>query len=247
MPGPLDFALLMIFGAAWPLYSHFVDWPRHERAVAAGDSTARSRIYRRTIAEQWLLAGAALALCVWASRPLAGLGLAAPRGWRLTLSVLVTLGYVVLMAQQLPAIAASPATRAKLRERLQPLRALLPHTPGEFRWFVALSITAGFCEELLFRGYLVWALRPWLGLFGAAALSVVVFGLAHGYQGRKFGTQAFVAGLVLGALALVTRSILPGMVLHALVDLGSGYTTYLAMREPAGSAASTTPGAAPIA
>ena len=99
------------------------------------------------------------------------------------------------------------------------------------RLFVPLSITAGICEEWLFRGYLVWVLQPWLGLLGAAAASMVVFGLTHGYQGGKFGTRAFAAGVVMGAFALVTRSIVPGMVLHALVDLGSGYVTHLAMQE----------------
>jgi hypothetical protein len=43
----------------------------------------------------------------------------------------------------------------------------------------------------------------------------------------------------MGLLALVTGSLLPGMALHALIDLGSGWITYMAMREsPAGPASS---------
>jgi membrane protease YdiL (CAAX protease family) len=231
MPGILDLALVVLFAALWPLYTHFVEWPRHVRAVAAGDPRARSRIYVRTIVQQWLISAAALALCLNAGRSLALLGLRAPSGWRLALGLALPLAYAVLMALQIPAIARSPATRAHLREKLAPLRALLPHTVGEMRLFVPLATTAGICEEWLFRGYLVWVLRPWLGLFGAAGASMVVFGLAHGYQGGKFGTRAFMAGVVMGVFALVTRSILPGMALHALVDLGSGYVTHLAMRE----------------
>jgi membrane protease YdiL (CAAX protease family) len=243
MPGILDLALVVLFAALWPLHAHFVVWPRHVRAVAAGDPRARSRMYARTIVEQWLLAAAALALCLRAGRSLGALGLHAPEGWRLVVGIALPLAYAVLMALQIPAIARSPATRARLRGKLAALKPLLPHTAGEMRLFVPLSITAGICEEWLFRGYLVWVLMPWLGLLGAAAASMVAFGLAHGYQGGKFGMRAFAAGVVMGLIALATRSILPGMALHAFVDLGSGYVTHLAMREgqsagePAGAAA----------
>jgi hypothetical protein len=48
----------------------------------------------------------------------------------------------------------------------------------------------------------------------------------------------------MGLLALVTGSLLPGMVLHALIDLGSGWITYMAMRtrpvRPASDAAAAT-------
>jgi membrane protease YdiL (CAAX protease family) len=96
---------------------------------------------------------------------------------------------------------------------------------------VPLSFTAGICEEILFRGYLIWMLTPWLGLLGAAAVSAVMFGLAHGYQGGKFGPRAFYAGFVMTAFVLATGSIIPGMVLHALVDLVGGYAAYMALRD----------------
>ena len=42
--------------------------------------------------------------------------------------------------------------------------------------------------------------------------------------------RAFFAGIGMGLLALVTRSILPGMVLHSLIDVGSGCICYMAVR-----------------
>ena len=42
-----------------------------------------------------------------------------------------------------------------------------------------LCFTAGICEELLFRGYLVWVLKAWIGLGAAAGVIMVIFGLAH--------------------------------------------------------------------
>jgi len=244
MPGLLDVALVILFAAAYPLVEYFVLWPRHVRAVDAGDPGARSRTYVRTIFEQWVLAAAVVALMLRGGRPLSALWLGVPHGWRLWLGLALPAAYVALIVQQGRMIAGKPATIAKLRETLRPLRALIPHTAGEYRLFVPLSITAGICEEFLFRGYMVWVLQHWLGLWPAAGVTMVVFGLAHAYQGRSFGVRAFYAGVGMGLLALATGSLLPGMLLHAVIDLGGGSVTYTVMRDarpagagPAGAAA----------
>jgi membrane protease YdiL (CAAX protease family) len=237
MPGWLDVALIVLFAAVWPLVEYFYLWPRHVRAVDAGDPNARSRTYVRTLWEEWLLAAAVVAVMLYAGRSLSVLFLGVPHGWRLWLGAGLPAVYGALIVVQGRALAAKPASLVKLRARLQPLRALIPHTAGEFRLFVPLSFTAGICEELLYRGYLVWALQHWIGLWAAAGVSMVVFGLAHAYQGRQFAVRALYAGVGMGLLALVTGSLLPGMALHALIDLGSGWITYMAMRErPAGPA-----------
>jgi membrane protease YdiL (CAAX protease family) len=118
-----------------------------------------------------------------------------------------------------------------VRAQIDPLRPLLPHTSAEWQAFTPLAVTAGICEEVLFRGYLVWLLTPWLGLYGAAGVSMVIFGVAHSYQGPSFALRAFLAGVVMGALALVTGSVLPGIVLHAIVDMAGGYLGHVALRE----------------
>ena len=232
MPGLLDLALVALFAAVWPLMEYFVLWPRHVRALDSGDVHAREHVYTRTLVEEWLLAAAVFAVTLYAGRSIVTLGLRVPVGWRLWLGVAMPVAYGALVFVQGSALAKKPASLAKLRERLKPLRALIPHTAAEYRLFRPLCVTAGFCEELLYRGYLVWVLQHWLGLWGAAGVSMVMFGLAHAYQGVQFGVRAFFAGAVMGLLALATGSLLPGMVLHALIDLGSGWITYMAMREP---------------
>ena len=230
MPNVFDVLLMVVFAVVLPLWTHFVSWPRHARAVDAGDPRARSRVYVRTIVEEWLLVIAAVAISVAGRRSLDSLWLGAPVGWRAWVGFAVPVAYLALVFVQMRMIAARPAALPKLRERLQPLRALIPHTEGEFRRFVPLAVTAGICEEFLFRGYLVWVLAFWMGVIPAAIVSMIVFGLAHGYQGGKFGFRAFGAGVAMGLMALVTRSLLPGMVLHAVIDLSSGWITYSAMR-----------------
>ena len=238
MPNALDVLLMVVIAALVPMWSHFVSWPRHVRAVDAGDPRARSRIYVRTAIEEWVLTLAAVALSIAGRRSLGALWLLPPVGWRAWVGFGLVLGYGVLMLLQARAIEAKPASLARLRDRLQPLRALIPHTPGEMRLFVPLAVTAGICEEFLFRGYLVWVLAFWIGVLPAAIASMVVFGLAHGYQGGKFGFRAFATGVALGVLALVTRSVLPGMALHAAIDLGSGWITYRAMNSAVEQSAS---------
>ena len=45
--------------------------------------------------------------------------------------------------------------------------------------FGGVSLTAGFCEEFLYRGYFIWVLAPWLGWWGAAAVSLLFFAVSH--------------------------------------------------------------------
>jgi len=229
MPNVLDVLLVVGFAVVLPLWSHFVIWPRHMQAVDAGDARARSRVYVRTLIEEWAFALAAVALSIAGRRSLSDLWLAPPVGWRAWVGFALPIAYMGLVFVQARAMSASPKTLARLREKLQPLRGLIPHTPGEFRLFVPLAVTAGICEEFLFRGYLMWVLASLMGVLPAAIASMVAFGLAHGYQGGKFGFRAFGAGVLMGVMALVTRSVLPGMILHAVIDLSSGWITHVAM------------------
>jgi sodium transport system permease protein len=79
--------------------------------------------------------------------------------------------------------------------------------------FLLFAVTPAICEELLFRGLLLSGLRK-LGPTAAVALSALLFGLAHASVYRLLPT-AFL-GVVIGVTRLRTRSILPGMIIHAL-------------------------------
>jgi len=231
MPHVLDFVFVALLAVAWPLYEHFVDWPRFMRRLRDEPLQARPREYAGTIATQWLIVAAAVALWVRAGRPWAALGLAAPGGLRLWVSAAVVMLLAALYGAQAAALARSPKARGRVRQAIVRLEALLPHTTSEFRWFLALSLTAGVCEEFLFRGYLVWTLAPWLGWWGAAALGAGCFGLLHAYQGRSGIVRTAIVGAGMALVVALTRSLLPAMALHALIDLGSGLVTWVALRE----------------
>jgi len=195
MPGPIDLAFVALFFGVSTLWEYFVFWPGLRAAIASGKPGARTGGYRVMIAAQWL--GAAFVVALWAAahRPWARLGLVVPTGWRLVVSFGLVVAVAWLFAAQARTVAAlSPAQRARVRARHQSLSVVIPQSAEEHRWFMALAVTAGVCEELLFRGYLMWVARPWLGLWGAAVLVVAAFGLAHAYQGRADGVRATVAG-----------------------------------------------------
>jgi sodium transport system permease protein len=79
--------------------------------------------------------------------------------------------------------------------------------------FVVFALTPAICEELLFRGLLMSGLRR-LGPTAAVVVTSLLFGLAHASVYRLLPT-AFL-GAVIGLTRLRTRSIFPGMIIHAL-------------------------------
>jgi len=100
---------------------------------------------------------------------------------------------------------------------------LLPATAFESVVWIVVSIAAGTCEELVYRGYLqrqLWSLTKSLPL--ALALQSVIFGFGHIYQGWKPALVTAIYGLVFGLVAAWRRSIVPGAIAHAVVDILGG-------------------------
>ena len=99
-------------------------------------------------------------------------------------------------------------------------------TPGSYLelavWF-CLSATAGFCEEIIFRGYLQrqFAAATKSTLIGVV-LSAAVFGASHGYEGVARMVLIGIYGLMFGLLAWWRKSLRPGMMAHAWHDAFSG-------------------------
>jgi len=81
-----------------------------------------------------------------------------------------------------------------------------------FELLLVIAILPGICEELLFRGFILSGLRG-AGLW-AIPLTALLFGLAHSSIYRILPT--FLIGLFITVLAWRTRSIVPGMLAHAI-------------------------------
>jgi len=109
-------------------------------------------------------------------------------------------------------------------QRMGPnIRFLAPQGPIEIVLWIAVSVTAGICEETIFRGYLQKQLIAWTANVPAGVLlSAAAFGAGHIYQGAKATVVIGVYGLLFGILAQLRKSLRPGMMTHALHDTVTG-------------------------
>ena len=108
---------------------------------------------------------------------------------------------------------------------------LLPKSLAEVVVWIAVSMTAGICEELAFRGFLQ---RQFHALFGNLTLAVVaqgvVFGLFHAYQGWKNVAVISVLGVLYGAMAAWRGNLRVNIVAHAWTDVWEGWLKFVVWR-----------------
>lgn len=103
------------------------------------------------------------------------------------------------------------------------VRAMMPQTVLEMIVWVPLCLTAGFCEEVIFRGYLQRQFSALThSLLGGILVQAIAFGCSHGYQGWKLMSIIAIYGACFGFLAYWRRSLRPGMIGHALQDTAGG-------------------------
>lgn len=229
MPTMLDLALALIACVLWPLYENLIEWPRFKRALRAGVPGTRARGYWKTIAWQWLLTAAVLAAWFAQGRGLPALGLGWAGGTLAWVMAALAVAGAAFMWLQTRSIAASAAARAQVREGVAALRDVMPHDRGELNVFRVLSVTAGVCEEILFRGFLTWVIASFAGVWAGVLGSAALFGLAHAYQGAPGIAKTSVVGLVMSGVVAAAGSLWPAMLLHAAVDWGSGEAGRLAI------------------
>lgn len=104
------------------------------------------------------------------------------------------------------------------------VNAMLPRSVPEMVTWCLLSCTAGFCEEVVYRGYLQSQFAAWTSNATAAiAMQAVIFGVSHGYQGSKQVVIIAVLGALYGVLAWWRRSLAPGIASHAWSDIYGGW------------------------
>lgn len=135
-----------------------------------------------------------------------GLGLAA---------VAVQITYVVVALRDADKL-------AQVRQQMGELSMLAPQTPAEQRLFGVVSVSAGVCEEIVYRGLLLATLVPLVGTWPAVVLSSCIFGLGHAYQGIAGIAKTSLVGLVFALLTVFSGSIFIAILLHAVIDLTSG-------------------------
>jgi hypothetical protein len=227
-----DHFVVFAFAIVLPVYARY-NYPRFKKAVESGVTGARSRQYRKTTARQWVLTIAAIAVWFHAGRSAEELGLGVPSGQRFWIGLVVAAALAILWRRMFLAAMSDEAGRERLMSQLETVRPLLPSSVGELRYFTVLSITAGVCEEVLFRGYLIWYLTVYVGLPTASVLSGVAFGLGHLYQGRRQAVKIIFVGFVFVLFYVGTGTLWIPMALHALLDAAQGRLAYSLLKDEA--------------
>ena len=145
------------------------------------------------------------------------------RGWRALKEDFVAAGVFWIMAMVLLAAIGVMLRLLHFAPPAKAMMALAPRTGLQVLLWICLSVTAGISEEIAFRGYF---LRQFGSLPGGVATGVVcsslLFGISHGYEGAAGMIAISAYGAMFCALALVRRSLQPGMIAHAWHDIFSG-------------------------
>ena len=219
----VDHIFILLLFVVQPIYGAY-SYRRYLARIAAGEPGNRARLYLQTLVLEWVFL-AALALAWFTlGRPVADLGFVAPVGvgfWGGAAALLVLFtGYFVYAWHSVKRL--SDDDRAKQAQSLGNLVHFLPNNRNDLRHFIAVSMTAGVVEEIVYRGFVLWYLALFMPLWGAVIVSSVAFGLGHSYQGVIGGLRCGLVGLAFAVFYVVTGSIWLPIIAHATLDILQG-------------------------
>jgi membrane protease YdiL (CAAX protease family) len=231
---PWDFWLIFfVLGVIFP-------WRGRARmkkllAMPQVSSMERLALYASTIAFQWF-AVAIVAWRTWAQGFTAfQLGLVVHDRNRIVIASIV--GAATIATLQWLNLRRVGKIPVESRGPLQAIaERILPQSTMELLSYLALAITAGLCEEFLYRGFAMAALaHAGLQAWAAVLISSILFGLAHSYQGRGGVVTTLIIGTILGSSRITYDCLVPAVFWHSAVDLvaGTAGPRYLRRKPPA--------------
>ncbi len=218
----LDYFLIAIVAVGFPVWS-LLDYRRFLKELAQGVPDARVHQYRLTIAVEWIATAAIFAGWLARGRGLAAFGLGFENSTRFWVGTGLALAATVVLIVQAVMVTGSRKRLVEMQEHIGDLQSMFPRGAREANWWRVLSFTAGICEEIIFRGFLIAVLAVPFGIWPAVLLSTVVFGLIHAYQDPKGIVRTGVVGLIMAGLFLLTGSLWASILLHVVIDLTSGH------------------------
>lgn len=222
MPTIPDHALVTVLILVLPIVGAKLGLERIRRRIRAGKPDPRVRAYLFSMLQQGVLAAACVLIWIRNGRSWRELGLSEPRGAGFWITALGAALAAVFLLRQARAVARDPELQAQVREKLGRTEPLIPRSPREAAAFDALSLTAGVCEELLYRGFLTWYLACYVPLAAAYVAAPCAFGLGHAYQGPKGILLTGMIGLAMSGVYFAGGSLWVPMAFHAFFDVHNG-------------------------
>lgn len=221
----IDILLLVLLALVAPIVERR-DYQKIRPKLASGEPGARLAYYGRAIRWEWGFTAVLVAFWLGMGRSFAELGLGAPESWRFWAGLTAALALSALLFWQGRGLDQRPKDQESVRRQLEGALELMPETRRELTRFSWLSITAGVCEEIVYRGFLIWLLAALVGPVTAVIGSSLIFGAGHLYLGVRGALRATILGLILALLFVFTGSLWAPILLHAAMDLASGRLAY---------------------
>lgn len=185
----------------------------------------RSRYYLRILLNQWSMVIVVGIIMLLGSVSPSMLGLQTPATWEFTFLLIIEVVVLLLVVQIVLQRYTSKKRRARLIRRLLAIKQLLPHTPRERILWLLVSITAGICEEIIFRGFLPWYFfqaGAFIGLqitfLVTMIFSTILFGFVHLYQGWRGMLGVTLLGAFFAYCYAFTGSLILSIIMHILLD-----------------------------
>jgi len=221
--------ILLLLAVVFPLLG-VRDYRLLLRRTNEGVADARVKFYKGVLVFHWPLTIGLLAWWLLSGNSLESMGLIpVADGWpwaAIGVGVFAILAQVIYLA----IVSRNADKLTEVKKQIGDLANLAPQTPREDRLFDMVSITAGVCEEILYRGLLLATLVSLVGTWPAVAITSLIFGLGHAYQGISGIAKTGLVGLVLALFTVSSGSLYIAIVLHAVIDLTSGRIMKRALR-----------------
>ena len=230
--GNLDHLLVLLFGVLLPYIAVFHSQPELKNIVF--NTTEKIQVYYSNSLLQWIGVIAIGTLWYFKDRSYVDLGLGSPQ--MTTISWGLIIGFIIWYAfdtwWELRSTIQIEATVQKWKKNIP----FLPENWQELRHFSFVAITAGVCEEIIFRGFCIQYFLAWnqdnlLGTWLAILLPAFLFSVGHVYQGYWAVLKTFLMAILLGWVFILSQSLWIPILLHFLVDMISGYLAMIVLRK----------------
>jgi len=202
------------------------------------DHSLRMKLYLSTVVMEWLM----VLFIIWGLRRNRTATLRDLIGGRwnkpedFLIDVAVAFGFWIVAALVLAAAgyALGMSNMSHVKDMEDRIGSMLPDGRIEILTWLLLCVTAGFCEEVIFRGYFqrqftTLTKSAWGGIIAQA----VIFGGSHAYEGWKQMVRIAVFGFLFGLLVLWRKSLRPGMMAHFAQDSVAGVLGRWALKHAA--------------
>lgn len=220
----VDHAYMFFFGLVIPLMVSFQGKPKLGKSQWTSEEKIRAYIANGLI--MW--AAAVLVLAIWfgTGRSFQDFGFKAPsiNIFGMTAIAVLVLAYFGDLIHEI----FTDSRRQSLIEKWSKNAPFLPSNSREYRYFTFAGFSAGFCEEIIYRGFMINYLLAcssghWSAWYMAMLLPAIIFGALHSYQGHIAVNKIIFGGILFGLIYYYTQSFLLVVIIHFAIDMISAY------------------------